>query len=139
MGILDFVPLIGQVLDRILPDEKANAEAKLRVLELAQKGELAALDADLKMAVGQLEINKAEASSNDPFRAGWRPAIGYICAGAMAFQYLVIPLLLWGNGVFHWNITPPDVSLDNNLWELMFGMLGLGGLRTYEKMKGVTK
>ena len=102
---------------------------------MAQQGELAVLEADLKLATGQLEINKAEASSMDSFRAGWRPLIGYICAAALGWNYVLKPLVVWGCAIWAPTVAVPDIALDSNLWELMFGMLGLGGLRTFEKLK----
>ena len=129
------IPALTTIFDKVLPDAQAAADAKLKVLELAQKGELAVLDANMRLIEGQLNINKQEASSLDSYRAGWRPTIGYIAAGALAFQYLLNPLLIWANTLFQWGITPPNIGLDNNLWELILGMLGLGGLRTYEKLK----
>lgn len=130
------IPALTTIFDKVLPDAQAAADAKLKVLELAQKGELAVLDANMRLIEGQLNINKQEAASLDSYRAGWRPTIGYIAAGALAFQYLLNPLLIWANTLFQWGITPPNIGLDNNLWELILGMLGLGGLRTYEKLKG---
>ena len=105
-------------------------------MELAQQGELAVLNADLQQAIGQLEINKAEAASNDWFRAGWRPLIGYICAAALGWNYVVKPLFIWACAIWFPSVTPPAIALDENLWQLIFGMLGLGGLRTFEKLKG---
>ena len=129
------LPLIGSIIDKILPDPTQAADAKLKALELAQKGELAVLDAEVKMALGQMEINKAEAST-DMFRGGWRPLIGYVFGFALAFQYILNPVFLWTNAAFNLGVIPPDIKLDSMLWELMFGMLGMGGLRTFEKIKG---
>ena len=131
--IAALLPLITGVLDKVLPDPQAAADAKLRALEMAQKGELAALDADVRLALGQMEVNKAEATT-DLFRGGWRPAVGWVCAAALAYQYIARPLLI-GFGVMPG--TAP--ALDSALWELLAGMLGLGGLRTFERVKGVTK
>ena len=130
------IPVLGNLIDKILPDPQAAAEAKIRVMELAQQGELAVLNADLKLASGQLEINKAEAASLDGFRAGWRPLIGYICAAALGWNYVVKPLVVWGCAIWFPTVDIPNLVLDDNLWQLMFGMLGLGGLRTFEKLKG---
>jgi hypothetical protein len=102
---------------------------------MQQNGELKQLDAELQIVLGQIKINEAEANSTDSFRAGWRPTIGYVLAGALGFQYLINPLLIWLNIIFAWGITPPDIKLDNMMFELMFGMLGLAGIRTYEKIK----
>ena len=130
------IPVLGNLLEKILPDPKAAAEAKIRIMELAQQGELAVLEADLRLATGQLEINKAEASSQDSFRAGWRPMIGYICAAALGWNYVAKPLVVWICAIWFPTVAIPDITLDENLWQLMFGMLGLGGLRTFEKLKG---
>jgi len=128
---------IGEkLIDKLFTSDEDKAKAHLELLRLQQSGELAVLDANMRIIEGQLNINKAEASSLDSYRAGWRPTIGYIAAGALAFQYLLNPLLIWCNTIFQWGITTPDIGLDSNLWELIMGMLGLGGLRTYEKLKG---
>jgi hypothetical protein len=130
------LPIIGTVLEKILPDPKAAAEAKLKMLELAQNGQLAALEAETKLAVGQLEINKAEAQNPSLFVAGWRPAVGWVCVAALAYQYVLRPL---GMAVAAYLQHPIPVlpGLDESLWGLLFGMLGLGGLRSMEKIKGV--
>lgn len=129
------IPAITGVLDKILPDPQAQAEAKLRVMEMAQKGELAALDADLRLAVGQLEVNKVEAGT-DLFRGGWRPAVGWTCVFGLAYQFLIQPLLPWLVTVAGGTV-PPLPAIDNDtLMVLLTGMLGLGGLRTFERVKG---
>ena len=70
------------------------------------------------------------------FVAGWRPLIGWICGASLAWQFVVMPMGLWSAAVFGVHLpTPP--SLDGMLWELMFAMLGMGGLRTFEKIRGV--
>ena len=131
-GILD---IGAKLIDKVFPNPEAQAEAKLKLLELQQKGELAELDANLQVMLQQMKVNEAEANSTDTYRAGWRPTIGYVLAFALAFQYILNPLLIWGNAIWGWNITPPDIKVDDHLYELMFGMLGLAGIRTYEKMK----
>lgn len=127
--------ILPDLLDRVLPDPAQANEAKLRVLELAQKGELAAMDADMRLALGQMEINKAEAST-DLFRGGWRPACGWVCAAGLAYTFLLRPVLPWVAGLFGSNVEPmPDIDTDT-LMVLLTGMLGLGGLRTVERIKG---
>lgn len=131
-GLLD---IGSKLIDRVFPNKEAQAEAKLRLLELQQKGDLAELDANMQIMLQQMKVNEAEASSNDGYRAGWRPTIGYVLAFALGFQYIINPLLIWCNALFYWGITPPDIKVDDHLYELMFGMLGLAGIRTYEKIK----
>ena len=129
------IPAITQVLDKIIPDPQAAAEAKLRALELAQKGDLAALDAELRLALGQLEVNKAEAAT-DMFRGGWRPAVGWVCVVGLAYQFVLQPVLPWVVALFGAQV-PPLPAIDNEtLMVLLTGMLGLGGLRTIERVKG---
>lgn len=134
--IAALLPAITSILDKVIPDPQAAAEAKLRALEIAQKGDLAALDAEVRLALGQLEINKAEAQSTDWFRGGWRPAIGWLCAMGLGYTFLLQPLLPWTvslTGV----LVAPLPTLDNEvLMTLLLGMLGLGGLRTVERVKG---
>ena len=113
----------SRVIDRLWPDPATANAAKLELLKLQQSGELAQI-------TGQLAINQEEAKSTSVFVAGWRPAIGWVCAAALAFQYLVRPLMIG------FDLAPHLPALDDTLWQLLFGMLGLGGLRTYEKVRG---
>jgi hypothetical protein len=132
MGILDLLPVIGSAAQKLLdliPDPGARAKA-------AEEYQRAVLDIAAKAEADQREINRTEAGSSSLFVAGWRPGIGWVCALALAFQYLVRPLAAWAAGVW-WPGMPPLPGLDDSLWQLMFGMLGLGGLRTLEKTKGV--
>jgi hypothetical protein len=81
----------------------------------------------------QAEINKVEAQNRSMFVAGWRPFIGWICGLAFGFHYIVMPLLL-----AYTDIKPVEFDT-NSLFTVLMGMLGLGGLRTYEKLKDKTK
>lgn len=135
MSLALLLGVLPTVLDKVFPDKDKADEAKLRVLELAQKGELAALDADMKLALGQMEINKEEAKT-DIFRGGWRPATGWCCVAGLGYQFLLMPLVPWFFQVFGSEV-PPLPAIDNDtLMVLLTGMLGLGGLRTFEKVKG---
>lgn len=84
----------------------------------------------------QLEVNKAEASSPSMFVAGWRPAVGWVCATGLASQFVVGPLATWGASLAHHPIAYPQLDL-GTLLTLLFGMLGMAGYRTYEKTNGV--
>jgi hypothetical protein len=117
------------LINKIFPDPAQASQAKLELLKLQQSGELATMTA-------QTDINKEEAKSTSLFVSGWRPAIGWVCALALVYQYLLRPLMTWGTTVAGFNL-PPMVGLDDNLWQLMMGMLGMGGLRTFEKTQGV--
>ena len=119
----------GKLIDRLWPDPAQGAAAKLELIKLQQSGDLAQM-------TGQLEINKIEAANANMFVSGWRPAIGWVCALALLYQYLVRPLAV---AVFAAVGHPLPVmpGLDENLWQLMMAMLGMGGLRTFEKVQGV--
>ena len=119
----------GKLIDRMWPDPAQAATAKLELIKLQQSGDLAQM-------TGQLEINKVEAANANIFVSGWRPAIGWVCALALLYQYLVRPLAV---AVFAaiGHPLPTMPGLDENLWQLMMAMLGMGGLRTFEKVQGV--
>lgn len=124
--------IIPGLIDRIFPDKAKADEAKLKLLELQQQGALAELEAQTKLAQGQLAVNQAEASSGNPWAAGWRPLIGYVCGIALAYEFLLRPLAIgFGVGQF------PDLDM-TDLNTLLFGILGLGAFRTVEKVKGVS-
>lgn len=131
------VSMLPGILDKIIPDPAAAADAKLKALELAQRGELATLDADLRLMLAQADINKAEAST-DLFRGGWRPACGWVCAAGLAYTFLLRPVLPWLASLAGADVQAmPEIDTDT-LMVLLTGMLGLGGLRTVERIKGKT-
>jgi len=134
------IPLIlGAALslvDKLFPNPKDAAEAKIRIMEMQQTGELKALEADLELARGQMEINKSEASSDDPFRAGWRPFIGWTCGSAFAFNFVILPLMTSISAIMGNPIVLPALEM-GEMMPVLLGMLGLGGFRTYEKIKNV--
>lgn len=130
------IPLLGNLLEKILPDPAAQAAAKLEMLKLAQSGELEAMHNDTALSLAQLDVNKAEAGT-DLFRGGWRPAVGWVCVVGLLYQFLLMPILPWLVTVAGGQV-PPLPSIDNGaLMVLLTGMLGLGGLRTAEKLKGL--
>lgn len=130
------IPIIGNLLDKFFPDPAAAADAKLKLMAMAQNGELAQLDADLKMATGQIEVNKVEAANQSLFVSGWRPAIGWVCGAAFAFKFVLGPLAVVLMAMSGHQITLPTFDF-TEMSTILLGMLGLGGLRTVEKIKGV--
>ena len=125
-GIGDAVSGIINAVKGQIPPEKA-AELELKALEIRNQ-----------LVLAQVAVNQAEAASPSVFVSGWRPAIGWICGGALFMHYLARPLLEWASAYYGWGI-PPLPSLDDTLQELVFGMLGLGGLRTFEKVRGAAR
>lgn len=127
--ILGPVLEIGKsILDRFIPDPEKKREAELEMIRMAADGEL-------KQVIAQLEINAREAAHPSVFVAGWRPFFGW--AGGAGFLYATIlqPMLAWYGLVRGWP-APPELNLDL-LWVVITGMLGIGGLRTFEKTKNV--
>lgn len=121
--------LFGLVDDLITSDEE-RAEAKRKLVELEQQGRLA-----------QIAVNAAEAKHESVFVAGWRPAVGWVCVAAMAWTFIVQPFLTWGLVVARPDFPASNMpSLDMGpLLTILGGMLGLAGLRTYEKRTGTNR
>lgn len=122
---------IGRTLiDRFFPDKEQARKAEAEFLTMAAEGEL-------KQVIAQLEINAREAAHPSIFVAGWRPFFGW--AGGFGFVYATVlqPLIAWWASIKGFP-APPSLNLDL-LWAVITGMLGIGGLRTFEKSKGVTK
>jgi len=127
--------LIGPVtglLDKFIEDKDAkNAMAH----EIATMAERAAHEA----AMAQVEVNKAEAQHRSIFVAGWRPFIGWTCGVALAYHFVLAPLIVFGVAWYGAEI-PESPTFDmDSLMTVLLGMLGLGGMRTFEKAKGITK
>jgi len=128
------LPVVGTVIDKLvdrIPDPAARERAKL-------EAEATLLAASIEEMRGQVEINKIEAGNASIFVAGWRPAIGWSCAVAFGFMYVVSPLVVWLGGIFGFSLPQPKFDADA-LMSLTFGMLGIAGFRTFEKIKGVAR
>lgn len=117
--------LAKTVVDKIWPDKSEQERQQMA--------------AALSVIQGQIDVNKNEATNASVFVAGWRPFIGWVCGSALAYTYIGYPLLVWIAAVWNPAFKPPVLGLDNMLYELLLGMLGLGGLRTFEKIKGVAR
>ena len=126
-GLDDAIAAGLKVLDKFIPDPEAKAKAE---------GELR--DALLGWDNHQTDVNRAEAQSTSLFVAGWRPFIGWTCGAAFAYHYVVQPLLVFLAALDGMPLALPNFSMDS-LMTILLGMLGLGGLRTYEKFKGVAR
>lgn len=128
------LPTLTGILDKVIPDPEARAKAQLDLLRLQQEGQFKELDAQLQVNLAQAEINKIEAASQSGYQAGWRPLAGYVCVAGLVYEFLLRPLLPWALSVYGAD-APPLPSLDGVLFELVFGMLGLGTLRTADRWK----
>lgn len=124
-------PVTG-ILDKFVEDKDAkNAMAH----EIATMAEKAAHEA----AMAQVEVNKAEAQHRSIFVAGWRPFVGWVCGLALAYHFILAPIIIFGASYAGVPVLKlPEFDM-GSLMTVLMGMLGLGGLRTFEKSKGLTK
>ena len=116
------------LLERFIPDPEKKREAEMEMVRMAAEGEL-------RQVIAQLEINAREATHPSVFVAGWRPFFGWCGGVGFAYATIIQPMLVWYGTAKGWP-TPPELNLDL-LWVVVTGMLGIGGLRTFEKTKGV--
>jgi roadblock/LC7 domain-containing protein len=125
------LPALGTLIDRLIPDraaaEKAKAEMELQLVNAANEA-----------AMAQVEVNKVEAGHSSVFVAGWRPSIGWVCAAGLAWAFVVAPIASWSLMVLGIKAELPAIQFDH-LFELVLAMLGIGGLRTFEKLRGVAR
>jgi hypothetical protein len=131
MNPLFIAPLLelgGGIINRLFPDPSEKARAELELLKMTQEG-------DLKQILAQLDINAKEAAHPSMFVAGWRPGAGWAGVAGLVYASIGQPLLTWLATAKGWP-TPPPVDTDLLLY-VLGGMLGLGGLRSYEKVKSV--
>ena len=118
------MPSVGTVIDRVIPDKNQAERAR-------QEIEKAILDNSHQINLAQIEVNKQEAQGNW-FQRGWRPATGWVCVLGFMVNFLVSPIAS-GFGI---DIPQADTS---TMLPVLMGMLGLGGLRSYEKVKDKTR
>jgi len=125
------LPALGTLIDRLIPDRAAAERAKA---EMEQQLVTAANQA----ALAQVKVNEVEAAHSSVFVAGWRPSIGWVCAAGLAWAFVLAPVTSWALMVLGIKAELPAIQFDH-LFELVLAMLGIGGLRTFEKMRGVAR
>lgn len=121
--------LAETLISRIWPDPAARASAEAQLIK-------AQMDAALAGVQQQIDINKIEAANSNVYVAGWRPGIGWACGAAFALHFVVLPVLGWLAVLFGHDPIVIPFDMDT-LMTVLMGMLGLGGLRTFEKVRGV--
>ncbi len=130
--IPQLLPAVTDIVGRFLPEDKEKKAAAEREIQAKLTEHLAKID------IAQLEINKQEAAHRSVFVAGWRPFIGWTCGVALAYTYVLQPVLVFILAQTGHLVQLPTMNL-GEMMPVLMGMLGLGGLRTYEKFKGVSK
>jgi hypothetical protein len=125
------IGIIGDVLDKVIPDNNAKAKAKADI-------EKALIDNASKINLAQAETNKIEASHRSIWVAGWRPFLGWVAGFGFAWVFVIAPVAQWVCALLGIHIVLPVLHTDV-MMELTIALLGLSGLRSWEKSKGLTK
>ena len=139
LAVGSIIEAVGKVAGDLVTTDKERMEMEIeqRKLDLEEKRIDQATD------LAQIEVNKIEAASSSVFVSGWRPAIGWIGVAAMGYQFLLYPLLQWAwkylqaMGWVPLGMDPPPVLDADQLWVILSGILGIAGMRSFEKTKGV--
>lgn len=121
MALTALIPIVGELIDRVVPDADKKIELKLELAKLAD----AEAQREHEQLIEQTEVNKIEAGHRSIFVAGWRPAIGWGCGAALVYNTMVAPMF---------NLGQADLGF---LQAILMGMLGLAGMRSFDKVKGV--
>jgi hypothetical protein len=125
----------SKVIDKIWPDPAERDAAKLELLKMQQSGDLAQLTAETSLMIEQIKVNAAEAQHASVFVSGWRPGVGWVCVAACGWNWIGLPIakviaVILGHPI---NLASADLT---EMLPILMGMLGLGGLRTIEKLQG---
>lgn len=133
MGILsELISPVSDLLKKVVPDTSQRAELAHEIATMAENHAQ-------EIALAQIAVNQAEASSGSIFVGGWRPFVGWTCGVALAYHFVGQPIIMFAVAMFGLDLpTLPEFDMGSLLTVLM-GMLGLGGLRTFEKFNGVAK
>ena len=118
---------VSSLLEKAIPDRDLREKLSHELAVLADK-----------QMTAQIEVNKVEAAHKSLFVSGWRPAIGWICAMGMAGNFLVIPFANMALELTKTGVTIPMIAL-SEMMPILFGLLGLGTMRTVEKIKSVSR
>lgn len=126
-GTVDAVSAVGNVFDQLFTSDQEREQAAAVMEKIRQRPHIL-----------QAEINRMEAAHRSIFVAGWRPFIGWVCGMGFLWAFLLHPLFEWMVVLFDLKVTPPLIMTDN-MMELVLALLGLGALRSVEKLKGRAK
>lgn len=129
----------SKVVDKLFPDPQKAQEAKIELFKLQQNGELAQLAAETDLAKGQLDVNLEEAKNSNWFVSGWRPACGWVGAAGLAYSAVLEPFARFVAAVgFHYTGVFPTIDTTITM-QILFGLLGLGAMRSYDKKQGTAQ
>ena len=136
--ITALLDIVRTALDKFVANPQAKAEALFKLQELAAKQDSEQLQAEVQRIMGQIEINKIEAASEDKFTKRPRPFIMWVCGISLAYSFLIEPFMRFiAQVIFHYSGPFPVLQM-GELTTILMGLLGLGAMRTLEKVKGVS-
>jgi hypothetical protein len=129
---------LGKIaIEKLFPDKTKRAEEMRKLEEMRQSGDLALLNAHVQIMLAQIKVNEAEAKSDNIFVAGWRPFVGWVCGFALAYSAILEPFMRF-IATTYMDVVPVFPVIDTTItMQVLLGMLGLAGMRTREKEKGV--
>lgn len=130
--------LAKDIRTAITGKEAITAEERLKILDSVTEMEKLSLQADQAINEGQMKINEIEAASPSFFKSGWRPATAWLCISGFFYMCLLRPLLPWFLTIAGQSVPPMPPIETEILLQLLAGLLGLGGFRTFEKVKGIS-
>jgi len=123
---------VADILDKFIEDKDQKARLSHEIATMAQRHAQ-------EQVLAQLEVNKTEAAHRSMWVAGWRPFVGWTCGAAMAWHFILLPVTLFVTSFTGFEVPQlPAFDMDS-LMTVLLGMLGLGGLRTFEKSKGLAR
>lgn len=127
--VLSILEIGAKLLDKVIPDKDAREKAQAELVKAAQ-------DQDFQLALAQIRVNEEEAKSDNIFKSGWRPSIGWTCSVAFILHFVAFPIINFV--IVALGYKEVVISFDmTTLMTVLGGLLGIGGLRTYEKVKGI--
>ena len=133
MGLLDnLIQPVSKILDKAIPDQDLKRKLSHEIATMSEKH---AQD----LALAQIEVNAAEAASGSLFKGGWRPFVGWVCGVAFCYHFILQPVIIFIVALIGMEIPDLPSFEMGTLLTVLGGMLGIGGLRTYEKQQGLTK
>lgn len=136
LGSGDVVKSVGETLDNLFTSDEERQEAQHELAKANRRFDHLADKLLTQQNIAQMEVNKVEAASSSLFQAGWRPAIGWIGVLALGYQFVLYPLMLW-LGAAYPSLQPPKPLDSDMMFTVVTGMLGIAGMRSYEKHKGI--
>ncbi len=127
--VLSILEIGAKLLDKVIPDKDAREKAQAELIKAAQ-------DQDFQLALAQIQVNQEEAKSDNIYKSGWRPSIGWTCSIAFGLHFVLFPIINFVLVALQYKEVV--ISFDmTTLMTVLGGLLGIGGLRTYEKVKGI--